>query len=260
MNQQQSTGGQIGPGATVYDAAGEKVGTVRSYDAQGGYLDVEKGWLFPKDFYIPLSAVQGTDANGDVQLSLYKDDLQGDQYAYPPAEGVASPAAYDQGVGTTTDTVTMTTVAPDTSGLAARGQVQTVQGDEEIAVPVREEELVVGKRAQEEGRVHLHKDVVEEQQTVTVPLEQERVTVDRVPVSGQADDTAADAFTEQDIEVPVMGEEAIVGKQVRATEEVRLHKDAVTEQQQVSGTVRKERVTVEGTDGVVTDDDTLTTP
>lgn len=57
-----------------------------------------------------------------------------------------------------------------------------------------------------------------------------------------------------------MGEEAVVGKQVRATEEVRLHKDTVAAQQQVSETARKERVTVEGSDfnKVVTDDSTLT--
>src|SRR5439155_21708884 len=96
------------------------------------------------------------------------------------------------------------------------------------------------------GRVHLHKDVVAEQQTVNVPLQQERVTVERVPVSGQVDATTVrDAFTEQDLDVPVMGEEAVVGKQVRAVEEVRLRKDAGTETEQVSDTVRKERVTVD---------------
>ncbi len=247
-------GPQITEGATVYDAAGEKVGKVRGYDPQAGYLDVEKGWLFPKDFFIPLSAVQGTDANGDVLLSLYQDALQGDQYASPPSGG-ATPAGYDQGVGTA-DTLTTTTVATDTT---TRGQGQSVQGDQEITVPVREEELVVGKREQEEGRVHLHKDVITEQQTVNVPLEQERVTVERVPVSGQADVSTADAFQERDIDVPVMGEEAVVGKQARAVEEVRLHKDTATEQQQVTDTVRKERVIVEGTDAVVADDGPTTT-
>ncbi len=248
-------GPQIAQGATVYDAAGEKVGKVRGYDPQAGYLDVEKGWLFPKDFFIPLSAVQSTDANGDVLLSLYQDALQGDQYASPPIGGATTPAGYDQGVGTTD------TVATDTTGMAARGQGQTLQGDEEIAVPVREEELVVGTRAQEEGRVHLHKEVVAEQQTVNVPLEQERVTVERVPVAGQADVDTADAFQERDIDVPVRGEEAVVGKQARAVEEVRLHKDTVTEQQQVTDTVRKERVIVEGTDtdAVVADDGPTTT-
>ena len=117
----------------------------------------------------------------------------------------------------------------------------TATGD--VRIPVREEELVVGTQVQEEGRVHVHKDVVAEQQTVTVPLQQERVTVERVPLSGNA--STADAFTEQDIEVPVMGEQAVVGKQVKGVEEVRIHKDVVGQQEQVSGTVRKERVVVD---------------
>jgi hypothetical protein len=52
----------------VYDTTGAKVGRLRAYNPQDGYLLVERGWLFPKDLYIPLAAVQGTDAAGDVHL------------------------------------------------------------------------------------------------------------------------------------------------------------------------------------------------
>jgi stress response protein YsnF len=45
-----------------------------------------------------------------------------------------------------------------------------------------------------------------------------------------------------------MGEEAIVGKQAHVVEEVRLHKDDTQEQQQVTGSVRKERVVVDEMD------------
>ena len=115
-------GQQFVAGATVYDTAGAKVGTLRAYNPQGGYLLVEKGWLFSKDLYIPLAAVQGTDAAGDVHLGLRKDDLQGDRYAIPPVEGP--------------------TVAGDD------GQSTTAQADEEtIAVPVYEGDEA-GMRAQ----------------------------------------------------------------------------------------------------------------
>ena len=56
---------------------------------------------------------------------------------------------------------------------------------------------------------------MEERQTVNVPPRQERVTMERVPFSGDATN-AADAFTERDIELPVMGEEAVVGTDARA--------------------------------------------
>jgi uncharacterized protein (TIGR02271 family) len=119
----------------------------------------------------------------------------------------------------------------------------------DIVVPAYEEELTVGKRQEQIGEVHLRKEVVQEQETVPVNLRHEEVTVERVAVSGQAVDPAAlrDAFQGEDITVPVMGEEAVVGTQTREVEEVRLHKGATQEQQQVTGTVRKERVTVDAT-------------
>ena len=119
----------------------------------------------------------------------------------------------------------------------------------DVRVPVYEEELVVGKRQEEEGRVHLHKEVTSEQETVPVTLRREEVTVERVPFTGNVDPNAAQtAFQGQDIDVPVMGEEAVVSKQAHEVEEVRLHKQATEEQQQVGGTVRRERVVVDGVD------------
>jgi uncharacterized protein (TIGR02271 family) len=111
-------------------------------------------------------------------------------------------------------------------------------------VPVREEELVVDTQQQETGRVHIRKEVHEAPQTVQVTLRQERVTVDRVPYSGDLL-TDGNLFQERDIEIPVMGEEVVVTKRVRGVEEVRIHKDVVSETRQVTDTVRKERVEVE---------------
>lgn len=231
--------------ATVYDAAGEKIGTVHEYDPQGGYITVQKGFLFHKDLYIPVSAVQSTDADGNVYLSLSKDDLAGDRYANPPAGGTAADS-YAQGATVTETTTTRVQAAPQP---ARRQDQPTAQTGDNINVPVYEEELVAGKRQEQIGDVRLHKDVVTEQETVPVTLRREEVTVERVPMSGQANQAdLQNVFQNEDIDVPVMGEEAIVGKQVHETEEVRLHKQGVTEQQQVSDTVRRERVTVDGTD------------
>jgi uncharacterized protein (TIGR02271 family) len=256
-NTERWTADQIPTGATVYDAGGEKVGSVAEYIPETGYLLVEKGWLFIKDLYIPASAISRID-DDSVYLRLYKDDLKDERYTNPPVAGMAdrTAAAYDSaaatnaalssapgGLGAIDTTPGMTTGR--SIGAADRDALSSSQTD--IRVPVREEELVVGKQQQEEGRVHLHKDVVEEPQTVDVALRQERVTVERVPYSG--DVTATDngeLFQERDIDVPVMGEEAVVAKRVQGVEEVRVHKDVVTGTQQFSDSVRKERVTVDG--------------
>jgi len=234
---------QITDGTTVYDASGEKIGRVRASDTQGGYLDVEKGWLFPKDVYIPLSAIARSDADG-VYLTLYKDDLSANTYAQPPQAG---------GMGTM-QTVETTTAAPRAQRVTGTQAASTTGA---IVVPEYEEELVAGTRQEQIGDVHLHKDVVTEQESVPVTLRREEVTVERVPVDqAVAGDTTRDAFQNKDIDVPVMGEEAVVGKQVRETEEVRLRKQATTVQQQVTDTVRKERVVVDGTDDTLETDST----
>jgi hypothetical protein len=123
-------GQQFVEGASVYDTTGAKVGTLRAYNPQGGYLLVKRGWLFSKDLYIPLAAVQGTDAAGDVHLlGLRKDDLQDDRYAIPPVMG--------------------TTVAGDDA------QSTTTQADEEtITIPVHEGDISVG--TQEEATISHH--------------------------------------------------------------------------------------------------------
>ncbi len=104
----------------------------------------------------------------------------------------------------------------------------------------------IGDLANPYNRVRIHKEVMAEQQSVPVTRQHEEAVVERAPVSGVTDVDVSNAFREWDIDVPVMGEEAVVGKRVREVEEVRLRKEAVTEQQQVSDTVRKERVIVDG--------------
>jgi uncharacterized protein (TIGR02271 family) len=230
-------GQQFVEGTPVFDAGGEKVGTVSEHNVQGGYLVVHKGWLFPKDVYVPLNVIQSNNADG-IYLSMYKDDLANQNWDNPPIGG-------SDVVGTANMNAVDTTATNYTQTAQAN-----VTDTEDIRVPVMEEELVVGKQEQEIGRVHLHKDVVAEQETITEPVTREQVYVERVPVQGNATDVGVDAFTEKDIDVPVMGEELVAGKRAVVTEEVRLHKQDITEQEQVTDTVRKERVIVEGADDV----------
>lgn len=242
MYQDQTNGAnwQITDGMTVYGSDGTKLGTVRNFNPADGYLDVRKGWLFPKDFYVPINAVETVSDDG-ITLRLSQDALTDERYASPLTGDRATTGATQYDSGDYTQTTTSDYRSSRTG--AATGNTTLNQG-EDIRVPVREEELIAGTRPEEEGRVHVHKDVIEEQQTINVPVTRERVTVERAPLSGR-DVPMDDAFTERDIDVPVMGEEVVAEKRVRGVEEVRIRKDAFTEQQQVSDTVRKERVSVD---------------
>ncbi|HET9111430.1 MAG TPA: YsnF/AvaK domain-containing protein, partial [Ktedonobacterales bacterium] len=90
-------------------------------------------------------------------------------------------------------------------------------------------------------------DVTQEQQTVQAPVTHEEVSVERRLGSDRA--LADDAFTDKDIDIPVMGGQLNVAKEAHVAEEVHLRKDRVTEQQQVTDTVRRERLRVEGDPG-----------
>ena len=149
--------------------------------------------------------------------------------------------------GQTVSGGTISTGQTISTGTASTDQTNeyTVQ-DGDIRVPEYQEELVAGKQQEQLGEVHVHKSVVEEQQTVSAPVTHEELDVERVPLHNQVQDAPADAFQERDISIPLQGEQLVAGKQVVEAEEVRLHKRDVTEQEQVSGAVRKEQVTIDG--------------
>ena len=88
-----NTSGQvpISPGTDVYDANGEKVGTVKQYNPQASYMVLEKGMLFKKDLYVPVSAIDHTTTDG-IRLSLFKDDLKADRFTAPPTSDASSMA------------------------------------------------------------------------------------------------------------------------------------------------------------------------
>ena len=112
-------------------------------------------------------------------------------------------------------------------------------GDQEQALRLREEQLNVNKERVQAGEVRLHKDVVEEQKTVNVPVTHEEVYVERRPVTdGQVDNTPIGQ--DETIRVPVSEEQVEVNKNTVVTGEVAVGKRAVQENQQVSDTVRRE--------------------
>ena len=131
---------------------------------------------------------------------------------------------------------------------AATGRLEaSVTQDREgsMAGPTGEQASLARDQGGMASHVQIHKNVVEEQQTLTLPVTREEVIVERVRMRGASQTVAPDAFQEQDIEVPVMGEEVIAEKRTRVSEEIRLRKQQVTEQEQISDTVRNERAHIE---------------
>jgi hypothetical protein len=100
-----STGAQSAhcpPGVSVYDADGEKLGTVSGWQDMRNFLIVHKGRLFGHDAYIPHAAIKYSDMNG-VHLRVRQGDLTSMQQPQPERAAPISMAlpilVPDMGVG-----------------------------------------------------------------------------------------------------------------------------------------------------------------
>jgi uncharacterized protein (TIGR02271 family) len=111
-----------------------------------------------------------------------------------------------------------------------------------------EEELNVGTAQRESGKARLRKYVVTENVEKTVPVRREEVRVEREPITDANVGDAKDgpAISEEEHEVTLHAEEAVVEKRAVPKERVRLDKDTVEEEQQVSETLAKEEIEVDG--------------
>ena len=239
-------------GAEVFGADGDKVGTVAA--VYPGYIVVEKGFFFPTDYYIPMSAVASYD-NDRVYLSVAKDAALNSGWDAQPTD--LQTASYDRSYDTTIGS-DVTDVDRDFAARTAR-----VATDEEIRIPVMEEELTATVRPQEAGAVRIAKDVVAEERTLDVPVTEERVRVERRVVDRPVTAADTDAFEETVIDVPVRSETVDVQKQARVAEEVVVSKEATQRTERVADTVRREEVTVDDdaiADTSFTRDRTGTTP
>ena len=132
---------------------------------------------------------------------------------------------------------------------AVRGTAADVTGT--TAIPVVEENLVVGKREVDRGGVRIYSHVVERPAEADVTLRDERINVARRAVDRPA--TAADFESGNgSFEVRASGEEAVVGKTSRVVEEVTVGKQATDHAETVRDTVRKTEVEVEQLPGEFT--------
>ncbi len=121
----------------------------------------------------------------------------------------------------------------------------------QTAIPIVEEELVVGKREVDRGGVRIYSHVVERPVSESVTLRDEAINVERRTVNRAA--TAAD-FTSNagSFELRASGEEAVVGKSSRVVEEVLIGKEASNRTENISDTVRRTEVDIEEIPGEVT--------
>lgn len=272
--------------ATAFDVDGDKVGGVKDVyvndtTGQPDFVSVNHGLFGGGDSIVPLRG--HTLRDGELHLAFPKERIEdapdldenghlttedqdafyrhyglentqdvttyetGNRFAETGAAGAAGTAgagagyaAGERNVETDVDTERRDVVDADRRDVADNGEI------------IRsEEQLNVSKDRVETGEVRLRKYVVNETETVEVPVEREEVRVVREPIT-DADRANYDSnIGEQEASVTLSEERVNVSKESVPVEKVSLEKDTVRDTETVSEQVRKERFE---TDGVVEGD------
>ncbi|MCU1635386.1 MAG: photosystem reaction center subunit [Cryobacterium sp.] len=249
-------------GAHVVGTGGEKIGTagqvyVDTTDGHPAWVSVRTGLFGTSESFVPL---EQADWDGDnLRVNYDKDMVKGAPNI--DADGALSEAeeeelyqyyglGYGAGVGMGTAGGTATGTSTATGGSDTAGTAGTSTDD---AMTRSEEQLRVGTERVETGRARLRKYVVTDEETVTVPVTREEVRLEREPITdGNADEAlSGPAISEAEHEVVLTEERPVVEKDTVPVERVRLDTDTITDEEQITEDVRKERIDfdADGTSG-----------
>ena len=229
-------GGQVRAGAEVFGSDSEKIGDVA--DVGANYFLVQKGLIFIKDLYLPMSAIARVH-EGHLHLNITKREAETMGREQLPAEK-------DAWYGSATRTAGYETADTATRGRATGRAAtdRTMHEGENVSVPVVEEQLKAGVREKEAGTARIVKDVREEQQTIDVPVQHEEVYVTERKVNRPATETDL-KMREREIDIPLKQQEVVTQKEAVVTGEVNVRKETVTDTERVTDTVRRESVHAE---------------
>jgi uncharacterized protein (TIGR02271 family) len=246
-------------GQNVVDANGDRIGKVDEIylDAdtdQPEWALVNTGLFGTKSSFVPLR--DATEADGELRVRFDKATVK--DAPRIDTDGQLSRREEDElyrhyGIEHAESRSDTHLRGGSPTGRSGRGVVgDDVSGREtDDAMTRSEEELRVGKAERERGRARLRKYVVTDEVEETVPVRREEVRVEREPITdaNAGDALSGPAISEEEHEVVLHEEEVVVDKRAVPKERVRMDKDTVTEERQVSEQVRKEQIDMLDADG-----------
>jgi uncharacterized protein (TIGR02271 family) len=247
---------------------------------QPEYFGVKMGFLGTSSTLIPADMATINNEQGFIEVSQPKSTVQDgpafdddreitpeyenevrSYYGLGPIESSGSYGDYEEtnghsGAGTTDSTTAGTVGSGMSMGDTETGEFREhdrnqeglsqpgsdLEDEDELRVQRSEEELRAGTREREAGAMKVRKRVRTDREQIEVPTKHEEVTVERVPVEGEATEAQ---IGEDEVSVPVTEEEVVVDKRAVAKEEIRLRKDVVEDTEVVEEDVRREEVEVE---------------
>ena len=267
-------------GYTVVDQSGSKIGKVDDLfldeNDQPEYFGVKMGFLGTSSTLIPADITTIDNERGFIEVSQSKDavkggpafdddrkitpDYENEVRSYYGLEPIESSGSYGEYGGSQegatpgeagkvgpgmyegdTESGEFVGHEEDNEGVA-QTQGSDLQDEDELRVQRSEEELVAGTREREAGAMRVRKRIRTDREHIEVPTRHEEVSVERVPVEGEASEAQ---IGEDEVVVPVTEEEVVVDKRAVAKEEVRIRKDVVEDTEVVEEDVRREEIEVE---------------
>jgi uncharacterized protein (TIGR02271 family) len=230
-------------GRQVVDSDGDKIGTVEElyYDRDSSepeWLAVRTGLFGTNLSFVPVHGAQPSGEHVRVPFSkTHVKDAPNMQ-----ADGELSPDEERRLYGHYELAYTETAEDyGDPSGTVGHDVSGPTTDD---AMTRSEEELRVGTERRERGRARLRKYVVTEQVQKIVPVQREEVRVEREPITAANADAAMSGpeISGEEHEVVLHEEEPVVEKRAVPKERVRMSKDTVTDEREISEEVRKEQI------------------
>jgi uncharacterized protein (TIGR02271 family) len=274
-------------GADVYDRDGDKIGSLGQVylNAQSGepeWVTVKTGLFGTKETFVPLQRATADDdritvaypkhqvkdapqVDADGPLDYDEADQLYGHYGLTSASDGYGEAGYQAAGGSQTSAgYENTSGYQNESGYQADHSLQdrtdfqdrtdatgTGRDTNDGAMTRSEERLVADTRTERAGKARLRKYVVTEQQQVNVPVTREEVRLEREPITDANRDAAYSGpeITEAEHEVTLHAERPVVQTETVPVERVRLAKETVRDEEQVSAEVRKEQIEFDGTEG-----------
>ena len=236
-------------GYTVVDEGGSKIGKVDDLfldeNDQPEYFGVKMGFLGTSSTLIPADITTVNNERSVIEIDQPKGTVQDgpafddDREITPEYE---SEVRSYYGLGSVDSAEDRGTYGDYDGEHSGAGTTSDLQDEDELRVQRSEEELRAGTREREAGAMKVRKRVRTDRERIEVPTKHEEVSVERVPVEGEATEAQ---IGEDEVSVPVTEEEVVTEKRAVAKEEIRLRKDVVEDTEVVEDDVRSEEIEVE---------------
>src|SRR5918995_1135120 len=171
---------------TLVDPSGEKIGKVDDLfldeNDQPEYFGVKMGFLGTSSTLIPVDITTTDHERGIIEVSQPKSTVQDgpafddDREITPEYENEVRSYYGLSAVTSTEDRGTYSGYSGEVGSGMSMGDTEI--GEDEVTVPVTEEEVVVDKRAVAKEEIRLRKDVVEDTEVVEEDVRREEIDVE----------------------------------------------------------------------------------